>query len=68
MSHERREFNTEMATAITRIEGKLDSLCGPEGRVTKLEKAQTRQWWFTVVVSPFLAIAYAIARKLGVTV
>lgn len=58
----------EMAQALGRIEGKLDGLCGEEGRITKLEKSQTRQWWFSVAVAPFLAIAQHIARKFGVTV
>jgi hypothetical protein len=66
--HERRQYNLEMAQAIGRIEGKLDSLCGPEGRVTKLENAQTRQWWLTAVVVPILAVAHAFARKMGVNI
>lgn len=68
MSEERRAFNTDMALAIGRIEGKLEVLCGPEGRITKIEKSQTRQWWFSMAVAPFLAIAQAVARKLGVIV
>jgi hypothetical protein len=66
--HERREYNLEMAQAIGRIEGKLDGLCGPEGRITRIEESQTRQWWFSAVIAPFLVIAHAVARKLGVNV
>lgn len=62
------ELTIQMAQAIGRIEGKLDSLCGPEGRVTKLENAQTRQWWFTVAIGPALAILHGVARKFGLSV
>lgn len=58
----------EMAQTLGRIEGKLDSLCGPEGRVTKLEKSQERHWWFTVAIGPTLALAHSVARKFGITV
>jgi len=58
----------EMAQALGRIEGKLDSLCGPEGRITKLEKTQERHWWFTVAIGPALALGHSIARKFGVNV
>jgi hypothetical protein len=68
MSEERRAFNIEMAQALGRIEGKLDSLCGPEGRVTRLEKSQTHQWWFSMAIAPALALAHEVARKFGVTV
>lgn len=68
MSDERRLFNLEMAQAIGRIEGKLDGLCGPEGRVTKLESAQTRQWWLAVAIAPALAIFHGFARKFGVDI
>lgn len=63
--HERREFNFEMAQTLGRIEEKLDSLGGPTGRVTKLEDAQKRHWWFSYVVTPALFIGHTIARQLG---
>lgn len=66
--HERREYNFEMAQAIGRIEGKLDGLCGEHGRVTQLEKAQTRQWWLTFAIAPALALAHQALRKFGVNV
>ena len=66
--HERREFNLEMAQTLGRIEGKLDGLTGPEGRVTKIEQAQTRHWWFTVAIAPVLALLHGIARKAGYNV
>lgn len=68
MSDERRLFNLEMAQAIGRIEGKLDGLCGSDGRVTKLEQAQTRQWWLAVAIAPALAVLHAFARKAGVDI
>lgn len=64
--HERREYNIEMAHTLGRIEGKLDSLCGEEGRVTKLETAQTRQWWLQAAVIPAFGILHTIAKKLGI--
>lgn len=58
----------EMAQTLGRIEGKLDSLAGPTGRVTKLEEAHTRQWWVTIAIGPALAIAHQALRKFGITV
>ena len=56
----------EMASAIGRIEGKLDeALVSDRERISKLEGAQTRQWWMTYVITPFLLIAHAFARKFG---
>ena len=65
---ERREHNIEMAQALGRIEEKLDGLCGPTGRVTKLENAQTRQWWVSVAIAPALALLHGFARKFGVDI
>jgi len=60
---------TAMAQAVGRIEGKLeyltDSLTGPQGRITMLEEARVRHWWFTIAIAPVLAIIHALARKLG---
>lgn len=64
--HERREYNLEMAHTLGRIEGKLDSLCGPEGRVTKLEHSQEKQWWVSFVITPIVIALGHIARALGV--
>lgn len=58
----------DMAQTLGRIEGKLDSLAGPEGRITKLENIQDRQWWLTVAIGPVLAIAHQVLRKVGVNV
>ena len=48
-----------------RIEVSLSALAGPEGRVTKLEKSATRQWWLNVAVLPIIASLHSIARKMG---
>lgn len=46
----------------------VESLSGPDGRITKLEDEQRRQWWITVCIAPVLALAHSIARKLGVQI
>lgn len=67
MEHkERREFNYEMAQTIGRIEAKLDGLCGPEGRVTKIEKSQERQWWYSVAILPITGFMHALAKRWGI--
>lgn len=65
---ERRAGNTQMAEDIGYIKGMLEGLCGPEGRVTKIEQAQTRHWWLTVAIGPALALAHQFLRKVGVNV
>lgn len=59
-------FQSRVAEALGRIEEKVDGLAGPNGRVTKIEEAQTRQWWYTVAIAPILILAHQIIRKLGV--
>ena len=59
---------THIAQVVGRIEGKLDELSGPSGRIKQLEDAHTRQWWFAVGVAPALAIFHAITRKFGIDV
>jgi len=66
--HERREHNYQMAQDIGYIKGMLEGLCGPEGRVTKIEAAQARHWWLTVAIGPALAILHQVLRKVGVNV
>lgn len=56
------ENEFQIATALGRIEGKLETLCGPDGRIKKLEDAQTRQWWYTVAVLPFVTALSHIMR------
>lgn len=66
--HERRQSNEQMASDIGYMRGLLEGLAGPEGRVTKLEKSQDRQWWLTVAIGPALAILHQGLRKFGVNV
>lgn len=65
MSEERREGNIQMAADIGYMRGVLEGLAGPQGRITKLESAATRNWWMTYVVTPALFIGHAIARNMG---
>lgn len=59
----------EIATAVGRIEGKLDeALKADRERLTKLEKAHERQWWMSYVITPFIVIAHGVARKFGVQI
>jgi hypothetical protein len=56
------------AEANGRMEAKLDALAGPEGRVTKLEKAAVRQWWISIAIAPALAGLHQLLRKLGAAI
>lgn len=37
-------------------------------RVTKLEAAQTRQWWVSYVITPIVVLASSVARAMGVKI
>lgn len=65
---ERRQHNGQMAEDIGYIKAMLEGLAGPTGRITKLEEAQTRQWWLMVGIGPALAIFHQALRKFGVNV
>lgn len=69
MSEERRAQNMQMAEDIGSIKAMLESLSGPQGRVTKIEeaqsKAETRQWIHSAIVIPIVSAAHVIAHKLG---
>ena len=59
----------EMATALGRIEGKLDeALKADRLRLDKLEGAQSRQWWVTYIITPITIFATAVAHKFGIHV
>jgi hypothetical protein len=59
----------EMAAALGRMEGKLDeALRSDRERINKIEKSLERQWWMSYVVTPFLLVAHAFARKFGVQI
>lgn len=68
MMTERRQHNDKMAEDIGYMRGLLEGLAGPQGRVTKLEAAATRNWWMTYVVTPFLFLAKGIAVHFGAKV
>ena len=63
--HERRQGNEQMASDIGYIKGMLESLAGPEGRITKLEAAQTRQWWLHGLQAVLLS-CFGLAKKAGI--
>lgn len=65
---ERRAHNEQMASDIGYIRGVVESLAGPEGRITKLEKAAERQWWVTYVVTPAIIAVGHAARAFGVKI
>lgn len=58
----------ELKAEQTRITALVDSLAGTDGRVTKLESAANRQFWYTVAVVPLIGAIHAFARKFGVDV
>lgn len=62
------EFEREVLKGLGRIEQKVDDLSGPQGRVTHMENAQTRQWWYTFSVVPLIEIGREILRHFGVRV
>ena len=62
------EHNTDAVQRLARIEEKLEALTGPEGRVTRLERSNVRQWWISVGVAPVVAVLHAVARKFGANV
>lgn len=62
------DFEIYVAQSLGRIEQKIDDLSGTEGRVTRLEKAQERHWWFTVAIAPVLAVLHGVARKMGIDI
>lgn len=63
-----RETQLVQAEEIGKIGASVEALAGPQGRVTKLETSSRNQWWFTSAVAPMLAVAHAVARKLGVAI
>lgn len=61
----------EQAEKMGEMRADIKSLSGEEGRVTKIERAQNRQWWvtsITAILAPLIALAGAYAKKLGINV
>lgn len=50
---------------VSETKSMVESLSGPQGRVTKLEEEQRRNFWMTVCIGPALALAHGAARKFG---
>ena len=63
-----RDRQVDYAVSLGKVETHVENLAGPQGRVTELESSLRRQWWVTVAIAPFLAVAHAVARKLGVQI
>lgn len=63
-----RDRQADTSVAIGKVEVHVENLAGPQGRVTKLENTNTRQWWLHAGIGPFLLVAHAFARKFGVDV
>jgi len=73
--NERRQNDTAMLELLVNLqktasatEQAVKDLAGPQGRVTMLEAAQTRNWWITVAVAPVLISIHGLLRKLGVNI
>lgn len=62
-----KEGQSHHAVLAARVDEGVKALAGPEGRVTKLENTNTRQWWLHAL-SPALLGAYAVAKKLGLAI
>ena len=65
---DRDDLMLKIAQDVAFTRATVESLAGPEGRVTRLERDQDRQWWFTAAVVQVLALAHGVARKFGVNV
>ena len=59
------EQQTKNAETLGQIQATLEGLAGQDGRITKLERNASRQWWLTMAVTPFMTVLYAIAKKIG---
>lgn len=63
-----RDTQLTQAESLGKMAANIDALAGENGRVTRMEKQQTRQWWVSAAIAPALAIAHAVLRKMGVIV
>jgi hypothetical protein len=62
------DHQQQNALTLGQIKSDVTALAGPEGRVTKLENGATRNFWMSYVITPFLMIAHAVARNMGVRI
>lgn len=63
-----RDTQLQQAETQGKMAERIEALAGEHGRVTALEKQQSRNFWVSVAIAPALALAHGIARKLGVNV
>lgn len=62
--------NTQVTQAgqLGRIEGQIEGLAGPDGRIKALETTNNRQWWLHAAVLPAMVILRSAALKYGVRI
>lgn len=53
------------AVSLGKVEIHVENLAGPQGRVTKLENTNTRQWWLHAAVLPLVFIIKGVTKHLG---
>lgn len=62
------ENQVKQAETLGKIQGDVSSLSGPEGRVTALERKETRNFWMTTAIGPALLGLHAALRKFGIQI
>lgn len=60
-----RQNQLTQAGLMGEMKASMDGLCGPTGRVTKLEAKDTRQWYYNMFAIPVIAFLHSVARKFG---
>lgn len=55
----------EIQKDVAETKEAVQSLAGPTGRVTVLERSQDFQKWYTYAIVPVLAIARQLAKHFG---
>lgn len=63
-----RQTQITQAGQLGRIEGQLEGLAGPDGRIKALEITNNRQWWLHAAVLPAMVILRSAALKYGVRI
>ena len=60
-----RTTQIEQARQLGRIDGQLEALGGPQGRINSLEATNNRQWWLHAAVLPIMFSIHGFAHKIG---
>ena len=62
--------NTQMHQAgqLGKIEGQIEGLAGPDGRIKSLERTDSKQWWSHALIIPLLALLHTALRKYGMDI